>query len=139
MIRNCIDLIVLVENQIGWDSAHPGPLWKQRAIEASRLKSAIAVNPTLYTWRNLELAVALLVQKKTNLRSPLGVLAYVEEAVSKANPEPTPVPLTEAIEAAIRHEETTRGPDWELWATRLTRASGVGRTVALSEWHQARG
>ena len=136
MVKNAIEFVQLVENTLGW--APPlddtTPLFKRRAIEAGKVKSKIAKNPTLYTWHNLELAVEYLRRKRQGVKSPVGVLYKVEQAIAAAN---APAPISsvgEDINRAIEVELSHGKEGSEDWVGRLIRADGPGRREVLDAW-----
>lgn len=134
-------VIEACENQLGWVSpfADEFPVWKYRSIEVSRLRKAIdkMENPSRFTPMNLMLAIELLRRKHETVRSPVGLLYKVDEALERANTPTIAVELVDAIENAVAHEQTLQRPDTDMWVRRLSRARGVHRTDVLAEWRDA--
>lgn len=118
-----------VENRLGWV---PQNKHARRATER-KVQDKIQTNPELYTARNLNLALELLVREKTQ-RSPLGVIAHVERAVAMARD--TTSDLEAKIAQAVRYE--TGWGDKDGWATRFARSSGVWREATYREWLDSR-
>ena len=130
-MKNATEFCKAVEARLGW-LAPEGPAYQRYRIEVGKVNRKIATNPTLYTWRNLELAIELLSREKKS-RNPMGVFAHVERAVELAvEPESD---IETQIREAIRHE-THRG-DPAGWVTRLNRAMGHYRVEALREWRES--
>ena len=138
-ITNATGLVVLCENRLGWVPDQTKELWKARAIQAGRLNKAIAKNPALYTWHNLELAVELLFRQRQPIQSPMFVLYQVEEAVKLAAKQAEPRPLGELIDEAIAVEQAQPSSQQHNWVGQLTRAVGSYRRDAYDEWLAERG
>lgn len=131
MLKNPTEFCRLVEHRLGWVPP-AGPEWQRYRTMASRVAKKMDHDPELYTLRNLELAVELLVREKLP-RSPLGVFAHVPRAVEQAvEPEGD---VEAAIRAACAVEQGRGDPDG--WVTRFARAVGPYRKRALVEWRDA--
>lgn len=139
-VRNATELVVRVSNTLGWAPpiTDTRPLWKVRSAEAGKLSRAIRKNPELYTWDNLELAVAFMQRKRVTPRTPLAVLSYVEPALAEAY-IPDERPLGEKVEEAITWERARELPGWEQWVLRFSRAFGAFREEIYNEWREVRG
>lgn len=141
-IKNAKEFVELVENQLGWappmeEVTERKPLWKHRIIMAGRVKKAIEKDPNLYTWHNLDLAIEYCRRKKIEVKSPMGVLYKVRQAVDMANVVPS-TDLEGAIEAAIEWESTEQRPGHAEWVGRLVRADGSARRDVLELWRRER-
>lgn len=127
------EFCVLVENRLGWRPPQ-GPQWRRYQAQARQVASLIALNPELYTERNLRLAVELLAREKKQ-RSPVWVLSHVERALDLAlDPEHE---VEHEIFKAVSHEVMAGDPDG--WVVRFSRASGGFRKQLLDEWRSSRG
>lgn len=130
---NAVQFCELVEAQLGWRvPSNRGPRWKALSIEASKVTRQMASNPKLYTWGNLQLAVALLHREKQS-RTPVGVFAHVDRALDLA------MDKEDGVEAEIREVmryETMRG-DPQGWVVRFARAEGAYRPILLREWQES--
>lgn len=129
---NAIEFCNLVENKLGWE-APPGHNRLRFVAEAGKVNSKIATNPELYTWRNLVLAVELLVREKLT-RTPVGVFAYVERAVEMGRE--LEGDLETQIREICRIEEELGDPDG--WVGRFSRAHASYRALAVEEWKASR-
>lgn len=123
----------IVENRLGWVPPS-GPEWKRYIAEAGKVTRKIRTNPELYTWKNLLLAVELLVREKEP-RTPVGVFAHVERAVGMAREDDSDIETK--IREALKFE--TRRGDPHGWVVRFARAHGAWRTEAYREWEYERG
>lgn len=121
----------LVEAHLGWEAPAGAPHQRYRA-EASKVKKKIATNPDLYTWHNLQLAVALLRREKKP-RSPVGVFSHVNRALDLSLDRDTDV--EEQIRKVVAYETALGDPAG--WAVRFARATGAYRAEALAEWREA--
>lgn len=138
-VKNATELCALVENTLGWTPivSDKMPRWRAIAIMAGRVNKKIETNPKLYTWRNLEIAVAYLWAKRQQVRSPMGIFYVVEDAVAQSYETPQQ-PLGDQVEQAIRTEYEIDDAQTIRWVTRLSRAFGDARADVLVEWRAAR-
>lgn len=134
-----LDFVIHVENTLGWvpEVSDKKPLWKVRAIEAGRIKKAVEKDPHRLTRHNLELAVEYLRRKRQPVKSPYGVIYYVDRALEMSNSEPVVSDLAAEIAAAKQREFTEAKEGWEYWVGRFVRAEGSGRLAVLNEWRAA--
>lgn len=133
-VRNATELVVLIENTLGWTPPDHLPLWKSRSVEAGKINRQVEANPRLYTWHNLELAVEYLRRKRQPVKSPVGVIYAVEKALEDAAAPPVQRPLGELIDSALAWEHEHELPDSAKWIGWLTRASGNARQGVYDEW-----
>lgn len=126
---NATEYCKLVENKLGWAPPRGVRGWELYRAEAAKVNRKIATNPSLYTWDNLLMAVALLVRERQS-RTPIGVFSHVERALDLAMDKDDDI--EEEIRKVIAYE-TERG-DPNGWVTRLNRATGGWRRTALDEW-----
>lgn len=133
-VRNATELVVLIENTLGWTPPDDVPLWKSRAREAGKINAAIKRNPKLHSLANLELAVEYLRRKRQPVKSPVGVIYAVEKALEDAAAPPVQRPLGELIDSALAWEHEHELPDSAKWIGWLTRASGNARQGVYDEW-----
>lgn len=136
--KNAKDVVIACENTLGFTHPSHLPLWKSRSIEAGKLLKAMAKNPRLYTFRNLELTIAWFWRQRKPITSPAALTWFVEDAIENANENVTVANLVERIDRAIAWEMENQLPDSGEWITRLTRSSGDGRSVTLNDWREAR-
>lgn len=139
MIRNATELVILISNTLGWAPPidDPRPHYKTTSIEAGKLIKGIAKNPKLYTWDNLELAVAYMQRQRITPKSPSYVLHYVEKALAVAY-QPDDRPLSDKVQEAITYERAQQLPGWEEWVQRFSRAFGDYRQEIYDDWRKAR-
>jgi hypothetical protein len=137
-LKTITDFVIHVENQLGWTPNESQPLHKVRGIEVAKLKRKIAEKPTLYTWRNLLIAVEYCRRKQIRVASPVAVCWKVEKALKEIGPEAPVSPVAERIQKAIawEHEHDLSGKDD--WVSMLTRAAGDAREHVLADWKRAR-
>ncbi len=119
----------LVETRLGWCPPDIDEPWKRYIAEAAKVKRRRAKDPHKYTWRNLRLAVELC-QRKGLTRSPVGVFAYVDQAIAKAVelPDDLDAQIDRAVAAELGHGD----PDG--FADRMARARGDYRAQLYREW-----
>lgn len=137
-IKNAKEFVELVENQLGWappieEVTERKPLWKHRIIMAGRVKKVIEKDPNLYTWHNLELAIEFCRRKRIEIKSPMGVLYKVKQAVD-ASADTKVTDLEAERNAAIEWELAHQRPGHEEWVGRLVRADGSARRDVLELW-----
>lgn len=128
---NATEFCKLVEARLGWEAPAGSPRMRYRA-EAAKVNRKIQTNPHLYTWDNLQLAVALLVREKKS-RTPIGVFAHVERALTVATEQE--VDVEEQIRAIVAYETSLGDPMG--WVVRFSRAVGHYRVLAVEEWKAA--
>lgn len=143
MIRNLTELVVLIENQLGWFLPDTMPSYRARAIEVAKLKAALGLTKKetvpQETLDRLEATVHFLQHKRETVRSPIGVLYHVEEAHRRqVRPKPAR-PLDQLIEQAVRFEMAHEAPGWEDWTAHLSRAFGDFRQEVYDTWLEERG
>lgn len=108
-------------------------------IEAAKLRRKMATEPSLFTVKNLSLALEYCWRKRISVHSPLGLCAYVREAITFA-PEPDKtVDIMHERAKAIEWEQHHDDEYSEVWMGRLTRARGAGLIEVMSRWKHARG
>lgn len=127
---NATEFCKLVENQLGWEPPQGVRGWELYRAEAAKVNRKIGTNPTLYTWENLRLAVALL-RRERQSRTPIGVFAHVDRALDLAL-DHSEADIEEEIRKVIAYEADRGDPNG--WVGRLTRATGKYRRVALEDW-----
>lgn len=132
-ISNVTEYCKVVESTLGWVPP-PGAAFRRYQAMASRVNKRLRdLDPNLYTWHNLELAVELC-RREHLPRNPLGVLKHVERAVEMSV---VPAPdLWQRVVGAIHDERAIGDPDG--WADRLARAQGEFQREVLEEWRLAR-
>lgn len=143
MIRNLTELVVLVENQLGWLPPEHLPTWKARSVEISKIRKKLGLKKGEEVSREvldrLETTVLFLQHERETVRSPVGVLYWVD-AAHRGQEAPAPArPLDELIESALRQELAATRPGWEEWAGRLSRAFGDFRQEVYDAWLAERG
>jgi hypothetical protein len=141
-VRNATTFVVAVENTLGWsppseEITDAKPLWKHRSIMAGRVNKAVAKDPKLYTWENLELAIEYCRRKKIEVKSPLGVLYKVKAALEVANVEHVG-DLTQQMQEAVDWELANQHEGYHDWVGRLVRADGTARRDVLDRWRRER-
>lgn len=140
-VRNAKQLLLLIENQLGWAPANPQKqeYWRLMSTHAGRINKKVTENPQLYSWRNLELAVAFLKKRRIAVKSPMLVFYVVPSALELANESEQPRPLADLIDSAIEYEMRHELPGFEKWCERLVRAFGEARREVYAQWAKARG
>ena len=137
--RTATQLVVACENALGWTPADDKPLWKARAIEAGKINKQMVKNPKKVTLANLELALEYSARKRIGIRTPVGLVYRIDEALAAAAEPEIRGDISFAIEAAVQQENATKRFGYEAWMTRLMQAQGPGRQTVLNEWKSARG
>lgn len=137
--RGTVDIVRKCENVLGWAANARMSAGRERALQVRRLNKAIAEQPQV-TIESLELAIEYLRGKRQPIQSPIYLTYVVSEALAHANLARTDTPAAERIEQAIaKEQQTPHEPRAQYWVGRLTRASGAGREIALTEWRAERG
>jgi hypothetical protein len=139
---NYVDFVIKVENTVGWVLPLNKPVYRARAAAAGAVKKKVATKPTLYTDRNLLLALEYCRRERIQVTSPAAVLWHVEEALKQANTVEVVAPvrsdLTQQIAEAVKWEHYRDDEDSSGWLMRLQRAQGGGREAVLEDWSEAR-
>lgn len=132
-ITTATDLVKHIENTLGWLPPDDVPAWKARQIEAGKINRMMKKD-RLCTIENLLLATELLRRRRQEVKSPVGVCYFVQEAL-KATAEAEKVPdLNERLAAARAIEERPE------WVRRLERVVGPAAILeTLEEWEDSRG
>lgn len=135
--------VTAVENTLGWappegEVTEAKPLWKHRTIMAGRVNKAVAKDPNLYTWENLELAIEYCRRKKIEVKSPIGVLYKVKAALDLANTTAVG-DVSQQVQAAIDWELSNQRDGYHDWVGRLVRADGSARRDVVERWRRERG
>lgn len=136
-IKTSTALVRHIENALGWlppaDDTRPD--WKIRSIEAGKINRVIKKNKSLYTFDNLLLAVEYCRRKKIEVKAPVGVCYFVEQALAAAQ-----VGAPTNVQADIaRALEEARAAGEDDWVRRLWRAQGASaKAEALEGWREHR-
>lgn len=139
MVKNATELVVLIENLLGWSPDPALPLWKARSIEAGKLNREIKNDPTRITLANLELTVHYLHRQRKPVHAPRGVVHFVDEAL-KVTAEPVTQDATEKrVDEVLILEREAEHPGYESWIGRLIRVAASHRAALLAEWETERG
>lgn len=143
--RTATDVVVMVENQLGWDPnvlvTQERPLWRVRAVEAGKLNAAMKRQPRTVTLENLGRAVDYCRRHKIEVKSPYGVVYHIKDALAEVvqPPRASNAEVEAGMEAAIRREQQRGDAESAEWVARLTRAVGPAREDLLNEWRVSRG
>lgn len=131
-MRTATEFVEAVENLLGWVPAEPR--WKSIRTEAAKVKRKRSTNLPLYSFDNLELAIALLRRERKAVQSPVAVLWHVERALKMGEvvveTDELDAQVTELVEYLAEHGD----PDG--WTSRLVRAQGRGRQEVLDEYRR---
>lgn len=132
-VRTATDLVKHIENTLGWLPPDDLPRWKARQVEAGKINRMMKKDKRC-TIDNLLLATELLRRRRQEIKSPVAVCYFVEEALrATAVAENTP-DLIERLEAARAVEDRPE------WARRLQRVFGPAAILeTLEEWEASRG
>jgi hypothetical protein len=135
-IRNATGFVIAVENNLGWaaEETPETPLWKVRAAMAGRLNKKIKTDPELYSWENLSLTLAYCRRNKIAVKSPLGVLLYIDKALAERPKVERARPLQDLVNDAIAREVGIGDEDSAVWIARFSRASGPGLVALYRDW-----
>lgn len=137
--RTMTEVVEACENTLGWlPPASNKPRWRLIAVEVGKLVAAQRKQPDLVTFRNLEIALIYSQRKRLPVKSPVGLIYRIEEALTFVDTS-TSSPIQEQVESALDWEATHALPDSPSWRSRLIRSSGPSRQVTLAEWREARG
>lgn len=147
-LKNPTEAVILCENLFGClatgvDDASltpttvKVPLYKARAIEASKIKKAMLRDPRVVTLDNLELAAQYCFEKRIDIKTPYGLVFKIEEALKHvAEPEVTSS-LDDLVQRALAWEaDQPASSSRDQWITSLTRAHGEARKLVLTDWKQ---
>lgn len=129
-----IDVVIATENTLGFTHTS-SPLYKARAIEASKIKKKIEADPKV-TLDDFMLAIEYCRKKREPVKSPVALYWRIEDAKAMSNEVSTTTDLSTDVETAMAWELLQLEPD-EHWIGRLTRAHGSHREAVLTEWKQA--
>lgn len=137
-VKTATDLVVMVENTLGWlpDHMRYGSVWKARSIEAGKINKKLKANPQV-TLADLELALEYCWRKREPVASPVALFWRVDDAKAMANEPSTISVLSATVETAVEWEMSHDMPEKELWVGRLTRAHGSARDDVLRDWREA--
>ncbi|MGZ4745628.1 MAG: hypothetical protein ACXVYY_00960 [Oryzihumus sp.] len=143
-VRTATQFCLLVECRLGWDpyrlaKEQGKDVYKIRGAEAGKINKKVATDPGLYSWENLELAVAYLFRKRIPVQTPTAVCWYVEEALKLAERREPLDDLGARVTQAIATEMARDDAGSQEWIGRLARSTGVGREEVLAQWRQERG
>lgn len=134
-------IVAACENQLGWQPPYQPDVPPQRtlSLEVYKLKKAMETSRfrQLATPRNLALALEYSRQRRLPVKSPVGLLYRIPDALALASHTPTVAPIQERITASIRWEQARDDGDSLRWIHLLVRAAGPGQTEILQEWKQA--
>ena len=136
---NAMEFVIDVENSLGWSGPDSSKPYKARIAEAGKVKRKIASRPSYFSDENIALALAYCQRNKLSVRSPVGVLNFIQQALRDA-----PVAqineqiLEERISAAIGWEREHGGAQADDWIRRLVRAEGAARQQVYDQWYQER-
>lgn len=137
--RTMTEVVEACENSLGWlPPASNKPRWRLVAVEVGKLVAAQRKQPDLVTFRNLEIALDYSRRKKLPVKSPVGLVYRIEEALEYVDTRETS-PIQEQIDSALEWEAKHALPDSPTWRSRIIRASGPARQTTLAEWRAARG
>lgn len=138
-MKTLTDLVIACENYLGFQPKYPPsvPRWRVLSLEVAKLKKAMAENPRLYTFQNLQLALEYSRRKRLPIHSPKGLLYRIEDALELANVDKPISDLQAEITAAIGWEKDRDDDGSMRWIHRLVRAAGPGRIEVLDEWKAA--
>lgn len=133
---NFIDLVVEIENRLGWIPPEDGkPAWQHRRIAAGAIKKMAAKDPRTFALPNLMRTVSYMERKRITVKHPAGIMYYVEKANKDRSIE-TMTDLEQAIQSAVAKERALGDPSG--WADRLSRATGVYRKQTYQEYINSR-
>jgi hypothetical protein len=120
-VKNSKEFVQLVSNRLGWLPEEPYS--SKMGIEAKKVTNKMGLDPDLYTFSNLELAVEYCWDKRIP-ESPLGVFKYIKPA------------LRGAVEATGETARIGDVDEWpEAWRTRYIRAlPHVRNEVVVEYW-----
>lgn len=133
------DIVVGCENYLGWTpdySRFTDEPWRVHVIEVGKLKRAMARNPAKFTLANLALALEYSRRKRMTVRSPIGLLGRVDEALKRAVETEADTDIDTAIRVAVAWEYSQDDPESARWSMRLLRSQGAGRRDVLNEWKE---
>jgi hypothetical protein len=139
-VKNATELVVAVENTLGWVPDHMkyGSVWKARSIEAGKINKKLKATPGV-TLGDLELAMEYCRRKREHIASPVALFWRVDDAKAMANEVVELSDLSTDIQAALDWEMGHDLEEKELWVGRLARAHGPARSDVLTDWRKARG
>lgn len=136
-VRTSTDLVLAVENTLGWlPPVRKGkPAWRVRQVEAGKLNKARKRDPERLTIENLLLALEHCRRNRIEVKSPMALIYHVDEAVEAGRDERAlSDDLEQLLADAVALERAARVEGWERWVGRFTRAQGEGRREVFREW-----
>jgi hypothetical protein len=131
-MRTAREFVEAVENMLGWMPVEPR--WKSIRTEAGKVKRKQATDPVLYSFGNLELALALLRKEHKDVTSPVAVFWHVERALKMGEVVIETDDLDDQVTLLIEHLSEHGDPGD--WLPRLVRAQGKGRQEVLDEYRR---
>jgi hypothetical protein len=137
--RTMTEVVEACENTLGWlPPASNKPRWRLVAAEVGKLVAAQRKQPDLVTFKNLEIALDYSRRKKMPVKSPVGLVYRIEEALEFVDTREI-TPIQQQIDSALEWEAKHDLPDSSTWRSRLIRSSGTARDTTLADWREARG
>lgn len=139
-----LDIVILAENRLGLtlslenSRGNSIPLWKARMIESKKLTKKMAVNPNLYSFLNLELAIEYCRKKKIDISSTLALCSFVNEALRVSAEKMPTTSIDKSIALALIRESEINDSDSEYWTLRLQRVDEEMKENVYDEWREAR-
>jgi hypothetical protein len=117
---NAKEFVQLVSNRLGW--LPDEPYSSKMGIEAKKVTNKMTLDPVLYTFSNLELAVEYCWEKRIP-ETPLGVFKYIKPALKAA---------VETTGETARIGDVDEWP--EAWKTRYVRALPHKRNEVVQDY-----
>ena len=134
-MTTAVEVVVACENTLGFVHTPGKPLYRARALEASKILKKLGTDPKV-TLDDLMLAVEYCRRRREPVKSPVALYWRVEDAKDMANEIVETSDLSASVEKAMSWELLQEPPNEE-WIGRLTRAHGDHRATVLSEWKLA--